>query len=149
MSRGKRNPDTPFMSTTAISPEKTAGEIQELLGRAGAKHVMLEFGDNREIVAVSFSIAIKGREVLFRLPVRWQKHLALLERQSKKPVDPEQARRTAWRVALRWLEAQLAFVETEMVEVPEIMLPFVVEGRGQVTLYEKLSQSGFLLEHQK
>lgn len=152
---GKRNPNTPFLSTTSISADRTAGEIQEMLGRAGARRVMTDYDDG-EVVAVSFSIVIEGKEILFRLPVRWHNYFEVLKRmaqrkakgRSVKPTDPEQAKRTAWRVAKAWLEAQLALVDSEMAALQEVMLPYLMQGKDQ-TLYEKLAQTDFLLEYKK
>jgi len=146
MTKGKRNPETPFLSRTKVPAERTAAEIQEILGRR-AKRVMTEYADG-EVVALSFSIEIKGKEVLFRLPVRWQNYHKVLERAAVKKrdnVDPEQSRRTAWRIAKTGLEADLARVDAELVELQEIMLPYVVQG--DQTLYERLAQAEFLLEH--
>lgn len=149
MSRGKRDPDTPFLSRTEVPAERTAAEIQELLGRNGARRVMTEY-ESGETVAVSFTIIIQEKEVLFRLPVRWQQYLKVLEQAAARKrgnvqVDPEQARRTAWRVTKTWLEAQLAMIQSSMVEMQEVMLPYIVQG--DQTLYERLAQTGFLLEH--
>jgi len=150
---GKRNPGTPFLSTTSISIDKTAGEIQEMLGRAGARRVMTDYDDN-EVVAISFSIPIRDKEILFRLPVRWEKYLNVMIRaqqakrtgRSRGPIDRDQAKRTAWRVAKAWLEAQLALVQSEMADLQEVMLPYLVQTDRQ-TLYERLVKTEFLLEH--
>ena len=154
----KRNPDTPFLSTTTIPAGQTAAEIQELLGRSGARRVMSDY-EAGDVVAISFSILIEGREVLFRLPVRWENYLTVMVRaktekmrgsrgRSRAPIDREQAKRTAWRVAKAWLEAQLALVASEMAEIQEVMLPYLVQGPDGQTLYERLESSGFkLLEH--
>lgn len=108
-----------------------------------------------EVVAISFSILIEEREILFRLPVRWGKYLPVMVRaqqtkrtgRSRAPVDRDQAKRTAWRVAKAWLEAQLALIDSGMVELQEVMLPYIVQPGGQETLYERLTKTGFLLEH--
>ena len=147
----KRNPDTPFLSTTTIPAGQTAAEIQELLGRGGARRVMSEY-EAGEVVAISFSILIDGREILFRLPVRWENYLKVLQRKTnrmkKGMAEPEQAKRTAWRVAKAWLEAQLALVASEMAAIQEVMLPYLVQGPDGQTLYERLESQGFkLLEH--
>ena len=147
---GKRNPDTPFLSTTTIPAEKTAAEIQELLSRR-ARRVMSEY-DGGEVVAISFSMVLDGNEILFRLPVRWQSYFKVLERQhrrnprSRGEVKEDQARRTAWRVAKAWMEAQLALIDSGMVELQEVMLPYIVQPGGE-TLYERAARTGFLLEH--
>lgn len=149
--RGKRNADTPFLATTEVSAERTAAEIQEILGRR-AKRVMTEY-DAGEVVAISFSLEIQDKEILFRLPVRWRQYLKVLEkawsRKSSRanPPTEEQARRTAWRVAKTGLEAQLAWVDSGMVEIQEIFLPYVVQGKDQETLYEKMVRTGGLIEH--
>ena len=148
---GKRNPDTAFLSRTSIPPEKTAAEIQEILGRR-ARRVMSEY-DGGEVVAISFSVLLEDREILFRLPVRWENffRVALSKHQKshrrRTPVDREQAKRTAWRVAKAWLEAQLALIDSGMVELQEVMLPYIVQAGGQETLYERIIKSNFLLEH--
>jgi hypothetical protein len=149
--KGKRNPDTAFLSRTTIAPEKTAAEIQELLSRR-ARRVMSEY-DAGEVVAISFSMVIEGQEILFRLPVRWENYFKVLQRQhirnrkARGEVSEAQARRTAWRVAKAWLEAQLGMIDSEMVELQEVMLPYIVQRGGQETLYERLAKTGFLLEH--
>ncbi len=147
--KGRRSPETPFLSQTNVSAERTAAEIQEILGRR-AKRVMTEY-DGGEVVAISFSIMIQDNEILLRLPVRWQNYLKVLERaaagkRGNIKVDSEQARRTAWRIAKAGLESDLARVDAELVELPEIMLPYIVQP-GEETLYERLAKSGFLLEH--
>jgi hypothetical protein len=148
--RGKRDADTPFLSRSQVPAEKTAAEIQEILGRNGARRVMMEYEES-EILALSFTIMIQGKEVLIRLPVRWRQYLKVLEQAwSKKssranPPTKEEAQRTAWRIAKTWLEAQLAMTQSGMVELQEVMLPYVVQG--EQTLYERLAQTGFLLEH--
>lgn len=161
---GKRNPETPFLSTTTISTGQTAAEIQELLGRGGARRVVSEYEDG-DVVAISFSVMVlvegsgATREVLFRLPVRWESYLAVMVRartekmrgsrgRTRAPIDREQAKRTAWRVAKTWLEAQLALVASEMASIQEVMLPYLVQGADGQTLYERLESQGFkLLEH--
>jgi hypothetical protein len=40
--------------------------------------------------------------------------------------------------------AQLALYETQMVELPQVFLPFVT-GKGGKTLYEQVSSGQFLL----
>ena len=47
----------------------------------------------------------------------------------------EQAQRVAWRIVKDWLEAQLAIIETEMVTLDQVMLPYMQGDNGQ-TVYE-------------
>jgi hypothetical protein len=41
----------------------------------------------------------------------------------------------AWRQILRWVQAQMALVETKMVKVEEVFLPYI-QGPGGQTVYE-------------
>ena len=49
----------------------------------------------------------------------------------------EQANRTAWRIIKEWIPAQMALIETEMVTVEEVFLPYMLTGKQ--TLYQALS----------
>jgi hypothetical protein len=45
--------------------------------------------------------------------------------------------RVAWCTIRRWVMAQLAFYETEMVEMPQVFFPCATDAQWQ-TLYEKM-----------
>jgi len=45
----------------------------------------------------------------------------------------------AWRVVKDWIEAQLALLETKMVTLPQLFLPYAVTADGS-TLYERIAQ---------
>jgi hypothetical protein len=53
----------------------------------------------------------------------------------------EQAKRTAWRIVLRWLQAQFAQIEAGMADLAEIMMPYI--QLGEQTFYEKLVDENF------
>jgi hypothetical protein len=42
---------------------------------------------------------------------------------------------TAWRNIRDWVMAQLALYETEIVDMPQVFLPFATDGQGKI-LYE-------------
>ena len=132
-----------YMASTKIAPEKTAAEIQALLGKHGAKQILSEY-ENSEIVALSFAIEVNYQRVPFRLPLRWEACLKAMKEEGRTPrsmCNAEQARRTAWRVLLRWVQAQLAMIDTQMVSMMEVMLPYA--QMGELTLYEQLEQDHF------
>lgn len=133
-----------YMATTKIPQAQTAGEIQAYLGRKGARQILTEYDEQGDITSLSFSIDVGGKLIPFRLPIRWEQCLEAMKADSKTSnglCNPDQAKRTAWRIVLRWVEAQFAFISTRMVNLPEIMLPFV-DMHGQ-TFFEKLSQEKF------
>ena len=53
--------------TTSIKAEKTVGEIQGMLARAGASAVLFDFKDS-EVSAISFRLMHNDIPVSFRLP---------------------------------------------------------------------------------
>jgi hypothetical protein len=55
-------------------------------------------------------------------------------------VDMAQARRVAWRITKDWLDAQLALIETEMVPLEQVMLPYMTTDSGQ-TVFEVLKDT--------
>lgn len=141
---------TLFMETTHIEPSQTVGEIQRILGRYGASAILTEY-NNREVMAVSFKVRFNDQDIPFRLPCRWEAILKKLQsKRKRKPYkrsDEAQARRVAWRQILRWIEAQLALVDTEMVQIQEVFMPYLQMNTGQ-TLYEKLEETKFkMIEH--
>ncbi|MDD4980682.1 MAG: hypothetical protein PHC54_05390 [Candidatus Omnitrophica bacterium] len=56
----------------------------------------------------------------------------------------QQAKRVAWRQILRWVEAQMALVETNMVKIQEVFMPYIQMTISGQTLYEKIEQKGFI-----
>lgn len=140
-----------FMETTKIAPERTVAEIQKILSNYGANAVLTEYKD-REVSAVSFKINIEGRDVPFRLPCRDEAISDFLFKRKKnmthtdRVIDniKEQAKRVAWRQILRWVEAQMAMVETDMVKIHEVFLPYMQTPNGE-TLFEAIESRGLKL----
>ena len=127
-----------YMGTTKISCAKTAQAISELLGRYGANTVQNRYEDG-EVVGLAFSIPFGKQDIFYQLPVKHEPILKRLYelRAPPKMRTPEQARRVAWRQVFRWIEAQMALVEVDMVELQEIFLPYMMRNNGK-TLYEEL-----------
>jgi hypothetical protein len=126
--------------TTTIAAEKTAAEIQKALVKAGATKVMVDYRDGRP-TALTFQIKTEFGERAFRLPVNPHPVQAVLSRQrsagkiDRRYASAEQAERTAWRVALEWVQVQLAYIETGMVTADQILLPYMTTQDGG-TVYE-------------
>jgi hypothetical protein len=143
---------TLFMETTKIDPEQTVTQIQRILGQYGAGAVMTEY-DKGEIVSVTFKVKIKDKDIPFHLPCRWEAIDKVLVSRRKRLKNTDeiarQAKRIAWRQILRWVEAQMALVETDMVKIQEVFMPYIqVNLQGQ-TLYEKLEQKGLTMLEDK
>ena len=58
--------------------------------------------------------------------------------------DEDYVYRVAWRNIRDWVMAQLALYETEIIDMPQVFLPFATDAKGQ-TLYNKMLNGKFLL----
>lgn len=139
-----------YMESTKIPVESTVADIQRVLSRYRCQAIATKFTDAGEVESVMFQIAVEGRSVPFRLPARWEPVFEWLNGQRSPRTqakladqDREQAKRVAWRQILRWIEAQLALVQTNMVRMEEVFLPYVNLSDGK-TLYERIAGHGFL-----
>lgn len=134
--------------TTSIAIEKTLGQIQAMLVKAGANAILNEYDDEGYIVAVSFKIRLEEQDVMFRLPSDWRPVLAILQNDrnvARRLCTQEQALRTAWRIIYHWVDAQLAIIETKMVKTEQVFLPYAI-GKDGKTVYESVLEGKLLLE---
>lgn len=56
----------------------------------------------------------------------------------------KQAAMTAWRILKDWVAAQLAIIETEMVVIEQVFLPYLLLDKD-TTLYDSMDKKGFYL----
>lgn len=133
--------------TTTINANKTIREIQELLSKHGATAIMTEYS-NGNVTGLSFKIMTPRGEMGVRLPANTDRVLQVLRNQRKKnnkvKDTMEQATKTAWRIIKDWIDAQMAILETEMVEMEEIFLPYMINNDGQ-TLYQAFKNNQLML----
>ena len=138
--------------TTRIPAAQTAGEVQGILARHGAKAVMIQYGDDGSAEALSFQIKHGDGVLGFRLPIEPDAVLMVLEgqydsgklRSHQGRPNREQAVKVAWRILKDWVEAQMAILETQMVTMEQIFLPYMLRGEGK-TLYQVMVDRGFYL----
>lgn len=126
--------------STKISPEQTIAEIQQSLSAHGVKAMMTEY-DGKQVSAVSFQMDIDGRLFPFKMPCNWRGVFEILNTSEYRTEHrtEEQAIRTAWRILLVWIKAQLALVEVNMVTIPQVFLPYTIMFDGK-TLAEKVEE---------
>lgn len=150
--------ETPaLLNYTSTKPVwETVGEIQGLLAKHGATHVMTQYGDGGAITGIAFVVPTDHGPRQYELPVQVEGVLKRLleiyqatpsgqgmKKRGGKP-DGDRARIVAWRILKDWLEAQLALVEISMAKVDQVMLPYLLVDEG-VTVYDRyLEQSGRL-----
>ena len=130
--------------TTRIDAGKTAGEIVSLLVRHGAQQVTQDYNAG-EIATISWVAHTAHGLVSFRLPVDVDKCYLVLKRQNlvrQSREGRDQARRVAWRIVKDWMSVQMALLQTEMVTLDQLMLPYALDQNG-LTLYEHMLAGGF------
>ena len=116
---------------------------------AGARSIKTDY-EGGKIKGLHWLMECGQREAIFRMPVRIDPIFALINGERTSPEkwverDREQAERVAWRQLLRWVQAQLAFSETNMVRAEEVFSPYmVVNAQGQ-TVFESL-EAGTLMK---
>lgn len=126
--------------TTKIPVDKTVSEIEKLLVKHGAIQIMKEYDNEGIVQTLYFKIECASGLQPVKIPSDPIKTLQKLKNDGVK-ADMAQAQRVSWRIILNWIDAQLAILETEMVTIDQVLLPYFV-FKNQ-TVYE-LYEQGFL-----
>ena len=130
--------------TTKVDVYTPLGAIQGQLVKHGAKKIMQDYDDEGHITALAFMVDTPAGPRGIRLPANVDAVHAVLIRQKVK-CDREQAERVAWRIVKDWVEAQMAILESEMVQMDEIFLPYMLNNTGQ-TVFEAYRNNQLALE---
>jgi hypothetical protein len=137
----------PLNYTTEVDPNKTASECIAMLAQHGASRVSMDLSGGKP-VGLAFGIETPAGMRFFLLPANPDGVFAALNRAARLHRIPpryasrEQAERTAWRVMKDWLEAQLALIEAQVVEIEQVMLPYLVVDDTGLTLYQRYLEQG-------
>lgn len=129
--------------TTKVDVYTTTGQIQGILVKHGARRIVQDYDNDGKIIALCFLIDTPFGEQGVRLPANVGAVYAVLQRQ-KVRCDYAQAERVAWRIVKDWVEAQMAILESEMVTVSQIFLPYMMNADGQ-TVYQLFESKQLLL----
>lgn len=128
-------------SGTRVSYEKTVIEIQQHLVKAGAKKITFDYDEAELPCAITFSYPHKNGLMFFSLPVRFNGMEKIMRQQGGWTRGGEmQPINTGWRIMKDWILAQLALVQAEIAELPEIFLPYAVMPNGE-TMWENIKTS--------
>ena len=130
--------------TTKVDVYTTVGSIQSCLVKHGAKKIMQDYDDDNRLVALSFMVNTPTGPRAIRLPANVDAVQKVLTRQKVK-CDRDQAERVAWRIIKDWVEAQMAILESEMVQMDEIFLPYMILNSGQ-TVFEAYRTNQLMLK---
>lgn len=132
--------------STQISAEKSVAQIMAMLREQRANAIVSEYDDQGNLEGLSFTIDTDFGRRAYRLPARVGAVYDVLQRQKdegriRSRIDLEQATRTSWRIIRDWVAAQCALLETEMVDLEEVMLPYMLTD-GRQTVYEAFIDGG-------
>lgn len=137
--------------TSGQSLQTTSNYIQKILARAGAKKVMFEYTDNGELEGIAFFIKTSQGDIPIKLPARVEKVGQVMYGEAWEHLtenEKDQSKRTTWKNIQDWIDAQCAMIETEMVKLEEIFLPYMATPSGE-TFFESMENKGFLLSEGK
>lgn len=125
-----RRPANPILNyTTKVDAGKTISEIACLLSAKHAIQISTDYSGGKGIT-ITFVIMVAGQRVSFRLEPNVTGVMRVLGRG-----DRVQAERVAWRILLRWVEAQMAMVESSQAEMGQIFLPYAIVNEDGGTLW--------------
>jgi hypothetical protein len=137
-------------ATTEVTVDKSIAEIMAILQKSGASEIMSSYNGGAA-TGLTFVVNTKHGELAFKLPANTEKVYTILiagrfdsYREDVKARVHKQAERTAWRILKDWVRAQLAIVQTEMVTIDQVFLPYLQLKDGR-TLYQSLDESKFAL----
>ena len=135
--------------TTEVATEKTISEIEKLLADRGASAIVKEYDATAQVKSIEFDIKTKFGLRTIRLPAKAEAVYVILAGDGGLTDDKRrryrtQSQRVAWRIILRWVMAQLALIQMNMVSLDEIFLPYMVTENGQ-TMYAALVDRQFYL----
>lgn len=128
--------------TTKVDIFTTIGQIQGCLVKHGAKRILQDYEGERP-TALCFMIDTPIGIQAVRLPANVEAVHAVLIKQKVK-CDYAQAERVAWRIVKDWIDAQMAILESQMVTIDQIFLPYMMNSDGQ-TVYELFQSKQLLL----
>lgn len=133
--------------TTKVPANRSVQEIQEMLQKGGASGVLLEYekGTGR-IGGLVFQIEFDGKKLGFKLPLAWRDAQAVLSAENNpRAEDDDYAYRVAWRILRDWVDVQMALIAIKQVQLPQVFLPYAIQGNGKTIYQNILENPGLLL----
>lgn len=151
--------------TSDVPAPKTIARIQQILISYGVRSIEMEYGPNQDIVALTFRIQFDPAKppLPIRMPAKvreaqdalWLDYVdgATLSKDGNKIDDwncrkhkqrkdfLEQGERTAWKLMQDWIEVQLSLIQLRQVDVAQVFLSYVWDGKQ--SFYDRLKGGGF------
>lgn len=131
--------------TTSVPAMRTIVQVQGKLVEHGAKAIVMNYEDGR-VVSLAFQVDGPAGLLSIRLPVDLKAILEVMVRDGlqRRYLTEDHAYRVSWRIVKDWVEAQMALLDTEMVKMEQIFLPYIITHNGK-TVYEVMARMNFQL----
>ena len=131
--------------TTSVPAVRTIGQIQGKLAEHGATAVMMNYDQGR-VTSLAFQVEGPAGPLSIKLPVDLNATMNVMRKDglAARYLLPDHVYRVAWRIIKDWVEAQMALLDTEMVKMEQIFLPYVITRSGK-TVYEIMAKTNFQL----
>ncbi len=131
--------------TTSVPAMRTINQVQSKLAEHGATAVMMNYEEGR-VSSLAFQVEGPAGSLSIKLPVDLQAILKVMIRDGlqRRYLTEDHAYRVSWRIVKDWLEAQMALLDTEMVKMEQIFLPYIITHNGK-TVYEIMAGRNFQL----
>jgi hypothetical protein len=130
--------------TSGMPINRIFDSIQKMLVNHGAKQIMFEYSDNGLAIGITFVVNTTKGMLPIKLPVRIEKIKKVFENEGVYYKDEMQPYRTGWKNIHDWIAAQMAMLDTEMVKLEEVFLPYMATPDGH-TYFEIMENRGFML----
>ena len=120
--------------TTKVPAERTVGEVMNILPQKGALEIITIYDAEREPCGLKWRMETRHGPLAYALPVNVSAVSTIMTEQrvmiTNETGRRDQARRTARRILKDWIQAQMALLETNMVEMEEIFPALHALGRA-------------------
>ena len=133
--------------TSGVPVDRTISRIEVALAAAGASGIMKDYSDGK-LASLTFKIELPDtREIAIRLPANHEAVYNALRSEISRPRPGtleklhEQALRTSWKLMQDWIEVQLSLIKMQQVDVLQVFLPYVWDGKR--TYYMALKDSKY------
>ena len=118
--------------------------VQQILQAHKVKAMSFEYDGEGRVVALLFSLSVKGQDFWFKMPARIENvERILYGANSLSESKKIQAYTTAWANIRDWVDSQMALIDTEQVKPEEVFLPYLIVSKNGETLFEKYQDSGY------
>ena len=137
-----------YLQHTTISPTRSVQDIIDEITLRGATQIRQDYGPNKTLLGLYFSIDVNGVMLPVELPARIEPMKALIkremgprQRQNEEKIA-DMATRIVWRQLAAWVRAQMALVDLQLAKTEEVFLPYICVAPGK-TIFNVIAERNF------